>query len=140
MVTADQILSGSVAGMCNQIVCHPFDTLRTRLQMQGEKKVGPLSCFRGILRNEGALGLYKGLTPPLFAQAIYKSVCFTVNEKARELLARKKREWQQSTGGSSNLFSKGHHGRGIGKKEIPSTELARAGHPSFRCHYPCRSA
>jgi solute carrier family 25 (mitochondrial carnitine/acylcarnitine transporter), member 20/29 len=79
------MVCGVVAGMTSQIVCHPIDTIRTRLQFDRFK--GLRDCVGTTLRNEGARGLYKGLSAPLFAQGLYKAVIFSVNSRVKKFLA-----------------------------------------------------
>jgi len=84
---AKELIAGSVSGMANQSVCHPFDTIRTRLQMKPELR-GPLDCTIQIVRYEGVAGFYKGFAAPFFAQAVYKSILFSVNSFAQKTLDR----------------------------------------------------
>lgn len=56
--------SGVCAGISQVLVGHPFDTLKVRLQTDGHSTT-PLKYLRVMLRTEGPLSLYKGLTPPL---------------------------------------------------------------------------
>lgn len=93
------IAAGSIAGMCSILVCHPFDTIRVRVQTN-RNFIGPVQCFVQTVTNEGALALYKGLTLPLFAQAVYKAVMFGGYNYAYNLIrthqhAFKKKEFQQ---------------------------------------------
>lgn len=79
------VFAGSIAGICNQTVCHPFDTVRTRLQMMPHLR-GPIQCAKIMISREGVLAFYKGFSTPLAAQAVYKSVLFTVNANAKKNL------------------------------------------------------
>jgi len=53
----------------------PLDTLRTRLQ--AGKFATAREALVGTLRHEGFLALYKGMSMPLAAQAVYKAVLFS---------------------------------------------------------------
>lgn len=77
------VLAGSVAGMASVVVCHPLDTIRTRLQISPLRFHGFVDCTRQTLEREGARALYKGFLPPFFSQAVYKSVIFTTSSKLR---------------------------------------------------------
>lgn len=77
------VIAGSVAGMASVVVCHPLDTIRTRLQISPLRFRGFVDCARQTLEREGAHGLYKGFLPPFFSQAVYKSVIFTTSSKLR---------------------------------------------------------
>lgn len=56
-----------LAGAVEAFVLHPTDTVKTRLQLQttssNMKYKGMIHCFKTIIKEEGALALYKGLTP-----------------------------------------------------------------------------
>uniref|UniRef100_K3XCD0 Mitochondrial carrier protein n=1 Tax=Globisporangium ultimum (strain ATCC 200006 / CBS 805.95 / DAOM BR144) TaxID=431595 RepID=K3XCD0_GLOUD len=80
---AKSVLAGSMAGMASVVVCHPFDTIRTRLQISPARFHGFFDCARQTIQKETAMGLYKGFLPPFFSQAVYKSVIFTTSSKIR---------------------------------------------------------
>jgi solute carrier family 25 carnitine/acylcarnitine transporter 20/29 len=50
--------------MIGQFVGHPLDTVRVRMQLE-TKKISARHCIIETIKNEGALGLYKGVTQPL---------------------------------------------------------------------------
>lgn len=56
-------LSGALAGAAGTIASYPFDLLRTTLAAQGEPKVyaGMLDAARGIVKERGFRGLYRGM-------------------------------------------------------------------------------
>ncbi|KAJ1927071.1 hypothetical protein IWQ60_003263 [Tieghemiomyces parasiticus] len=56
-------IAGSMAGVGQTVVGQPFDTVKTRMQIQGSTAhyKGPLDCAIQTVRNEGPLGLYKVL-------------------------------------------------------------------------------
>lgn len=56
------LLSGTVAGMAQVLVGHPFDTVKVRLQT---KEVKALDCLRNTLKLEGPTGFYRGIASPL---------------------------------------------------------------------------
>ena len=60
------------------IAGHPFDTVKVRLQAEGTggRFSGPMNCLKMTIRREGMLGLYKGVTPPLFATGVVNSCLF----------------------------------------------------------------
>lgn len=69
---------GSVAGMVSQAVCHPIDTMRTRLQTAQPRFESLRHCVQYTARNEGIRGFYKGMQTPFLAQGVYKAVIFSV--------------------------------------------------------------
>jgi len=72
-------LSGTFAGACGIFVGHPFDTLKTRIQI-GQKlakdEVG-MKLFRT---------LYRGVVPPLCTAGIMQSINFSLYETSRKLI------------------------------------------------------
>ena len=82
-----EVAAGSVAGVANQIVCHPFDTVRTRVQADPSLRKQSLN-MKTLMRVETSVaGFYKGILPPLLAQGVYKSVLFSVNAFTHRRLA-----------------------------------------------------
>ena len=103
--------------MANQTLCHPFDTVRTRLQTTPQIK-SVSSCIQLISRNEGLAAFYKGtrchlycpsnrvtlsetvssigFSAPFAAQAVYKSILFSVNGASQEWIKRQRRMQGQS--------------------------------------------
>ncbi|GAB0496843.1 hypothetical protein MMPV_008164 [Pyropia vietnamensis] len=86
-----QFTSGALAGLVNTLVLSPLDVVKTRLQTQGAagsvaRYTGVGNTLRMILREEGALSYYKGLSASLWAfvpnWAIY---WFTYEELKRRL-------------------------------------------------------
>ena len=61
-------IAGTVGGLISVIVGHPLDTIKVRLQAmeilaQKRKFSGTLDCIMQTVRKEGAVALFKGLTP-----------------------------------------------------------------------------
>lgn len=86
-----KLLVGGLAGMLGTSVIFPLDMVKTRMQNMraaapGAKPLyaGPVDCFRQILKNEGAAGLYRGLRPNLIGVMPEKSLKLTVNDVCRE--------------------------------------------------------
>ncbi len=61
MSSAD-LFFGCVGGFVGQILCYPFDTIKSRYQKLGSR----YSIFSDIRRN-GYLQLYRGITSPLLS-------------------------------------------------------------------------
>ncbi len=55
----------SIAGSVSSIaISQPLDVIKTRIQNQNfESKQGGMTVIRDLLKNEGAKGFFKGLTP-----------------------------------------------------------------------------
>lgn len=64
---AQEYVNGCVAGMVGQLMCHPFDTIKTHYQRYG--------TFN-FQQNNGFRGLYRGLVSPLTSVIIEKSILF----------------------------------------------------------------
>lgn len=74
------IVFGSAAGMVGKYIEYPFDTVKVRLQSQPDhlplRYAGPLDCFKQSLRNDGFLGIYRGISAPLVGAAVETSSLF----------------------------------------------------------------
>ena len=73
-------IAGCVAGFSSTLVGHPFDTIKTRLQIYPEKYSSARDCFRDVLKNEGPTALYRGMVSPLFGNLFVNGAIFWVNE------------------------------------------------------------
>ncbi|KAK1929485.1 Mitochondrial basic amino acids transporter [Phytophthora citrophthora] len=77
------VIAGSVSGMASVVACHPFDTIRTRLQLSPARFRGFFHCAQLTIQQETMRGLYKGFLPPFFSQGVYKAVIFTTSATLR---------------------------------------------------------
>jgi len=81
-------VAGIASGVTKLIIGHPFDTLKVRLQVSGERfDNSVVKCLKSTVRKEGLRGLYKGGTPPLFGWAVMDSVMLGSLSNYRRLLA-----------------------------------------------------
>lgn len=83
--------AGCVGGAAGVLVGHPFDTVKVRLQVQNVDKPlyrGTFHCFQSIIRQESALGLYKGLGSPLMGLTFINAIVFGVQGNAMRRLGR----------------------------------------------------
>lgn len=85
-------LYGGVAGAIGATTVYPIDLVKTRMQNQRTTRDGgvrlyanSLDCFKKIIRNEGAIGLYRGLMPQLVGVAPEKAIKLVTNEYLRNL-------------------------------------------------------
>ena len=70
-------LSGFLFGGTCTIVGHPFDTVKTKMQVQsGHTGLGISysESVKQVMRQEGPLGFYRGGWPPFFGSVLYRSV------------------------------------------------------------------
>ncbi|KAB5580351.1 mitochondrial carrier domain-containing protein [Coniochaeta sp. 2T2.1] len=90
MEAIEDILYGSLAGVIGKYIEYPFDTVKVRLQSQPDhlplRYRGPLDCFRQSIRADGFLGLYRGISAPLFGAALETSSLFFFERMGREVV------------------------------------------------------
>ncbi|KAG2389389.1 hypothetical protein C9374_013949 [Naegleria lovaniensis] len=75
--------SGAVGGVLSSLITHPFDMIRTRLQIDSSsKKVyrGITDAFRTIIRDEGFRTLFRGVTPRIMKRAFASAISWTLLE------------------------------------------------------------
>lgn len=74
------VVCGSVAGIVGKYIEYPFDTVKVRLQSQPDhlplRYTGPLDCFKQSLKNDGFIGIYRGISAPLVGAAVETSCLF----------------------------------------------------------------
>jgi len=74
--------AGCVGGAAGVFVGHPFDTVKVRLQTQGQNGIrytGVINCFVNVIKQESFLGLYKGLASPLYGMSFQNAMLFGVH-------------------------------------------------------------
>lgn len=80
---------GSIAGACGATAVYPIDLVKTRMQNQRSVLASELmyknsfDCFSKVLRNEGFVGLYRGLLPQLVGVSPEKAIKLTTNDFMR---------------------------------------------------------
>jgi len=81
MATSDFVLGG-LASVGATVFTNPIEVIKTRIQLQGELAArgsyvkpykGILHAFITVAKNDGMLGLQKGLVPALYFQFIINS-------------------------------------------------------------------
>jgi len=85
------IAAGSVGGIAQCLSGHPLDTIKVRMQTQPTntgplKYQGTVHAFRTIMKEEGALAVYKGVQSPLVGMALMNSVLFLSYGQAKALI------------------------------------------------------
>ncbi|XP_076608182.1 mitochondrial thiamine pyrophosphate carrier [Chaetodon auriga] len=82
-------ICGGLAACSATVVCQPLDTLRTRFAAQGEPKVysNLRHAVSTMLRSEGVLTFYRGLSPTLMAVFPYAGLQFFSYNVFKKLLA-----------------------------------------------------
>ncbi|ORY80899.1 mitochondrial carrier protein [Protomyces lactucae-debilis] len=80
-------VAGIFSGVTKLVIGHPFDTVKVRLQVSGERfNNSVLQCLSATVKKEGFRGLYKGGTPPLFGWAVMDAVMLGSLTQYRRLL------------------------------------------------------
>ena len=106
---------GFGAGSVARVIIHPLDVVKKRFQVAGlarslryGERVATAefssfaSAFGTILRKEGALGFYKGLTPGLIKSAPASAITFAAYEVASRAIAKaRERAEEGGTGGGA---------------------------------------
>ncbi|GLJ40590.1 hypothetical protein SUGI_0837910 [Cryptomeria japonica] len=79
IINSDRLAAGAVSGIVATMICLPMDTIRTRLVAPGGETLGGVvGCFQHMVRTEGFLSLYKGLSPTLLSMAPAGAVFYGV--------------------------------------------------------------
>lgn len=90
--STELMICGALSGFCTKLIVYPLDLVKRRLQIQGfskgRKTYGKhfvckhlLQCMYRVVRKEGMLGLYKGLSSSLLKAAITSAIFFTFYDK-----------------------------------------------------------
>ena len=83
---------GSVTGCIGATAVYPIDLVKTRIQNQraviaSERLYkNAIDCFCKVIRNEGLIGLYRGLLPQLVGVAPEKAIKLSMDDLMRSLL------------------------------------------------------
>lgn len=90
-----EVVAGWAAGAAGQLVGHPFDTVKVRMQTDpgGVRDTGAWRCSARIWREGGVRGFFRGLSLPLMGKSVEQCVIFGVRGTAERCLAA--RGWQE---------------------------------------------
>eukprot|EP00947_MAST-08B_sp_MAST-8B-sp1_P001340 g1340.t1 len=69
-------VAGAVGTGVSKLVCYPLDTAKVRLSSTGFEGMGTLGVLRGIVSEEGMLGLYRGINNKLLKSCTQKFIYF----------------------------------------------------------------
>jgi solute carrier family 25 protein 42 len=94
--TTRKLLIGYFAGLCSETAIYPLDTVRRRQQALGDaspvgRTSNVFSALALVVRSEGFMGLFKGLSLNLIKNPIATAVSFTVNDVVKDQLKRQAR-------------------------------------------------
>jgi len=82
---------GAISSTSAQLASYPLGLVRTRLQAQGMRGRpilyhGMMDCFVKTIKNEGFVGLYKGIVPNLLKAVPAISISYSIYEITRKKL------------------------------------------------------
>lgn len=82
---------GAASGTLSTLVTFPFDTVRRRMQIQGQhfapnERLTGVQMIRSILKNDGIKSFYRGLTPEILKVVPMVGTMFTTYELLKEKL------------------------------------------------------
>lgn len=77
-----EIIPGIVQTSLHNCLGHPFDTVRTRLQLGMHK--GMIHCFRDTVTKEGFRALYRGMSMPLVSHLTSRPFQFPLMERLKK--------------------------------------------------------
>ncbi|KAJ1723926.1 hypothetical protein LPJ53_001781 [Coemansia erecta] len=89
------LFAGTLAGAVEGAATYPTELLKTKMQLQGSAHYqqhgghhysSPLACLRHTVQTDGALGLYRGLTPMLLGNALKAGVRFLTYDSIKQRL------------------------------------------------------
>jgi solute carrier family 25 (mitochondrial carnitine/acylcarnitine transporter), member 20/29 len=92
----DEFIAGSLAGSAQVLSSHPLDTLKIKLQLN---KSTALECAKNIVKQDGFLGFYKGLLPPLLGASIINAVLFSSYGLAKTFFSKQPTLYQTAVAG-----------------------------------------
>jgi len=76
-------ISGTLAGMSEEVAGYPLDIVSTRMKIHREAaKQGTFSVMKNIVKHEGFKGLFSGLASPLAGSALLNAVLFGGYERS----------------------------------------------------------
>lgn len=84
--TAGILGTGALAALISQSICYPLDTIRRRMQIRGTPYKHGLDAFWQIIRKEGFLNLYAGISANALKIIPNNSIRFLVYEICRSSL------------------------------------------------------
>mmetsp|Transcript_69620 Transcript_69620/g.115658 ORF Transcript_69620/g.115658 Transcript_69620/m.115658 type:complete len:314 (-) Transcript_69620:234-1175(-) len=96
-----RLVAGALAGVVAQTATYPLDFIRARMttDMAGQYSSGTWAALGQVVRAEGPLALWRGITPSIVGAAPYVGIDFAVYDTLRPLVPRKPGSDEPSVGG-----------------------------------------
>ncbi|KII83663.1 hypothetical protein PLICRDRAFT_47143 [Plicaturopsis crispa FD-325 SS-3] len=85
--TLHSLIAGSTAGAIEAFVTYPTEFVKTRSQLQGGPKEGPIAIIKNTLRTKGVAGLYSGCSALVVGNAAKAGVRFVSYDHFKGMLA-----------------------------------------------------
>ena len=86
------ILAGAGAGISELLCLYPLDLIKTRMQLatksSGAQYKGTLDAFSKIIKNEGFLKLYSGISSPIAMEAFKRATKFWAQTESSKLIVK----------------------------------------------------
>ena len=94
----ESLICGSGSGVVAKFIIYPLDLIKKRLQIQGFQEArkpfgafrqysGLAHCFVTVFKEEGMIGLYKGLSPSLLKAGVVSGTIFCVYDQTCSVLS-----------------------------------------------------
>eukprot|EP01138_Halocafeteria_seosinensis_P015148 gb/GECG01015461.1/.p1 GENE.gb/GECG01015461.1/~~gb/GECG01015461.1/.p1 ORF type:complete len:363 (+),score=31.24 gb/GECG01015461.1/:1-1089(+) len=86
----EKFLCGASAGAVSVMITYPLDLMRAKLAVQrGENRYykGMIDAFRKVIKQDGILGLYRGLTPTILGILPYAGLSFFTYHQLQQVLS-----------------------------------------------------
>jgi hypothetical protein len=72
------LLGGMVFGLCSPITGHPFDTIKSKMQVEpAYKDFGFFKSIQVTYTKDGIRGFYRGFLPPIVGSVMYRGLSFS---------------------------------------------------------------
>ncbi|KAL0893041.1 hypothetical protein ABMA27_014695 [Loxostege sticticalis] len=88
-VRVSQWYFGGLASAGAACITHPLDLLKVQMQTQKGKNISMLKLTGIVIKNQGVMGLYNGISASLLRQLTYSTARFGIYEMAKQKLAPK---------------------------------------------------
>ncbi|CAN6455077.1 unnamed protein product [Victoria cruziana] len=82
-------VAGSIAGAFTYFCLHPLDTVKTKLQTRGASEIysGSLDVIAKVLKSQGVLGFYSGISAVIVGSAASSAIYFGTCEFGKSVLS-----------------------------------------------------
>ncbi|XP_059047081.1 mitochondrial dicarboxylate carrier [Achroia grisella] len=88
-VRVSQWYFGGLASAGAACITHPLDLLKVQMQTQQGKNISMIKLTGVVIKNQGVLGLYNGISASLLRQLTYSTARFGIYEMAKQQFAPK---------------------------------------------------